>query len=192
MIDKQRIRSKLLQRRKGESIPSNVKKSKRIEQQLFNLKEYQQARTILYYVSIDHEVDTHHMIKQSLNTDKKILVPITDTSNHTIIPSLIQSWDNLKPGAYGILSATTTNPIKLSTIDMIIIPGIGFDTTGGRIGHGKGYYDRLLTQTTQAYRVALAFEFQIIDQIPTESHDISMDLIITENRILRCAQKNIK
>ena len=192
MVDKQRIRSMLLKRRKEECYSSIVKKSRKIEQNLFNLREYQLANSILYYVSFDQEANTHHMIKQSITQNKKILVPIPDITTQTIIPTLLQSWDHLKPGAYGILTPPHSDPIKLATIDMVIIPGVGFDISGGRIGHGKGYYDKLLTQIKQAIRVALAFEFQIIDKIPMESHDVTMDLIITESRILQCPQKNIR
>jgi len=186
MNKKESKRSLLLQRRKMESAESIKDKSILIQNHLFSLDEYQKARTIMYYVSFDNEVNTHEMIIASLSTNKTILVPLTDKQNLTITPSVIHAWEDLTPGDYGILAPSHEQALPVSIIDLIIIPGVGFDRTGNRIGHGKGYYDRLLSKTTHAIRVGLAFEFQVMDSIPTDTHDIIMDLIITEQQIIRC------
>ena len=75
--------------------------------------------------------------------------------------------------------------ISIDEVDLIIVPGVGFDSCGNRIGHGKGYYDKLL-KNSKASTIGLAFEFQVIEKIPSEKHDVSIDMIVTEKRILRC------
>jgi len=74
--------------------------------------------------------------------------------------------------------------VSLDTVDLIIVPGIAFDYAGHRIGHGMGYYDRLLSENIKAIKIALAFEQQLVEEIPTEHHDVSVDMIITEKRII--------
>jgi len=107
---------------------------------------------------------------------------------YTIIPSILTDWNHLSIGAYGILEPARSQivPIEPNTIDLVIIPGIGFDKTGNRMGHGKGYYDRFLPLAKKAIRIGLCFEFQIKDQIPTEPSDQKVDYIITEERIITC------
>ena len=189
MSEKESIRSSLLQRRSVEPWHSIQEKSNHIKQHLFNLEAYEKAQTVFYYVSYDHEVITHEMIKESLSTTKTILVPITHKYTHSITPSQLHSWEELIPQAYGILVPEREQSLPVTLIDVIIIPGVGFDRIGNRIGHGKGYYDLLLTKARHALFIGLAFEFQIIDYIPTEDHDMPMDLIITEKHILRCSNR---
>ena len=84
-----------------------------------------------------------------------------------------KKWDDLEPGSYGILEPNSEKIRKISTekIDLIIVPGIGFDSKGNRIGHGKGYYDNLLKNSKKAIHIGLAFEKQIVIKIPVEYHD---------------------
>ena len=96
----------------------------------------------------------------------------------------INSFDDLSPGALGVLEPSPEKRIRITpeSINLVIIPGVAFDLQGGRIGYGKGYYDRFLEQT-KAFRLALAFDFQIIDKVPTEKHDVPMNGILSESGI---------
>jgi len=91
--------------------------------------------------------------------------------------------DDMKKGAYGILEPKTVRKADENNIDVILVPGLAFDRNGGRMGFGKGYYDRLL-ESSKAVKIGLCYDFQILEKIPTESHDVPMNFVITEKEIL--------
>ncbi len=183
---KEKLRKEIKEKRIKQTKEENRKKSKEIKEKLFGLKEYRDAKIALFYVSYNGEVFTHDMIKEALN-EKKIAVPISNKKEQTLIISKLNNWEDLIESSYGILEPKKEKIKKISIeeIDLIIVPGIAFDLKGDRIGHGKGYYDRLL-KNTNAPIIALAFEFQIIKSIPTDRNDVPVDIIITEKRIIKC------
>jgi 5-formyltetrahydrofolate cyclo-ligase len=185
---KKDIRSTILKKRSNMPLSEVIEKSKRIKEQVFHMEEYKEAKTILLYVSYDNEVCTHEMIKESLAMKKQVVVPKTDMNNRTIICSSLTSWDNLIPGAYTILEQRQecVNEVPPESIDLMIIPGVAFDSHGNRIGHGLGYYDRLLEKKMRTHCLGLAFEIQIVKNIPTEKHDVKVEKIVTEERIITC------
>lgn len=184
---KDELRKKIKKIRSDLSKSEVFEKSELIKNKLFKMKEFEQAATILFYVSYDNEVFTHDMIKECMSIGKKAIVPKSIPSDSTLILSELSNWNDLEIGAYDILEPKNDSikeaPINL--IDLIIVPGVGFDEKGRRIGHGKGYYDRLL-KNANSLLVGLSFEFQLVDEIPTEKHDIKVDKIITEKRVIDC------
>ena len=185
-MKKKEIRKLLKNKRLQLSKDENLKKSKQIKNRLFLMDEFKKAKNILFYVSYNGEVFTHEAIEEALSK-KIVVVPISNKNDYSLIFSKLDSFNDLEEGAYGILEPKKDliKEISIDKIDLIIIPGIGFDLRGNRIGHGKGFYDRLL-KNTNALIIALAFDFQIIEKIPTENHDRSADIIITEKRIINC------
>ena len=185
---KDKIRKELIEKRKN--IPKNevLEKSNRIKNRLFEMHEFKQASAILFYVSYDNEVYTHNMIKECMSIGKKIIVPFSDKENRRLILSELNNWEDLEPGSYGILEPQKDKikETSIDKVDLIIIPGVGFDEHGCRMGHGVGYYDSLLKDSSNAHNVGLAFEWQIVDGIPTESHDMPVDKIVTEKRVINC------
>jgi 5-formyltetrahydrofolate cyclo-ligase len=183
---KEEIRKKLIEKRKNLSEKEVFEKSKQIKKRLFKMSEFQDANTILFYISYDNEVYTHELIKDSISNKKKVVVPVTDKKNKELILSKLDSWDDLALGAYKILEPKKEKIKKISNneLDLIIVPGVGFDSHGNRIGHGKGYYDKLL-KNSRAPTVGLAFEFQVVEKVPNEKHDVSIDTIVTEKRIIK-------
>lgn len=185
---KKSLREQFLMKRK-ELLKSEVKKkSLQIQHHLFSLQWYRTAQTILFYVSYDNEVDTHDMIRESLMNGKTVLVPKTDTQKKTICVSKLLSWDDLSPCAYSILEPREDciREVPVSSIELLIVPGVAFDLHGNRIGHGMGYYDRLLKTTFQAHSIGLAFEYQILTSLPAEEHDEKVEMIVTEDRSIQC------
>jgi len=185
---KNRLRRELKDRRSGLLKSEVLNKSNQIKERIFSLKEFKQAHAVLFYISYDNEVYTHDMIKESIPKGKRIVVPISDKENRRLILSEFDEWNNLKPGSYGILEPRKDKikEISVEEVDLIIVPGVGFDEKGRRIGHGKGYYDNLLRKSTKALRIGLAFELQIVDHVPTEEHDVPLDRIVTEKRVINC------
>ena len=186
---KEDFRRELMKIRKSLSKNEIGDNSYRIKESLFALKEFEQGETILFYVSYDNEVYTHEMIKESMALGKNVIVPVSDKKYRKLILSKLENWDDLKLGSYGILEpvGNKIKEISLEENDLIIVPGVGFDERGNRIGHGKGYYDDLLSKS-KAPHIGLAFESQIVKEIPTEEHDMPVDKIITEKRVIDCKQ----
>jgi 5-formyltetrahydrofolate cyclo-ligase len=185
---KKSLREQFLTKRKELSKSEVKKKSPQIQHRLFSLMRYRTAKNILFYVSIDNEVDTHDMIKESLARGKTVLVPKTDTTKKTCCISNLLSWDELSPGAYSILEPRQEciREVPISSVELIIVPGVAFDLHGNRLGHGGGYYDRLLKTAIKAHSIGLAFEFQILKSLPVEEHDEKVEMIVTEDRIIQC------
>ncbi|HEC81995.1 MAG TPA: 5-formyltetrahydrofolate cyclo-ligase [Thermoplasmatales archaeon] len=187
---KKKIREKIIEVRKNTSVEKIRKWSRDIEKRFFSLREYKDAETVMFYVSYDNEVYTHDMIKKALKEGKKVVVPFSDTKHNNITPIQIKDFEELKRGAYGILEPFYQHELVVSenVIDLVVVPGVAFDTKGHRIGHGLGYYDEFL-KTVTACKTGFAFEFQVLSEIPCEEHDVRMDKIVTEKRIIDCGIK---
>ena len=185
-MSKKHVRQILKQKRHNMSRDEMLSKSEKIKNTLFGTTEFQNAKTILFYVSYDNEVFTHDMIKSCINQGKSVIVPISNVENKSLILSEISDWTDLVEGAYGILepkkeSITTAS---IDEIGLIIVPGVGFDKKGHRIGHGMGYYDKLLHVCKDITKIGLSFELQLLDSLPVEDHDIKMNIIITEKQVI--------
>jgi 5-formyltetrahydrofolate cyclo-ligase len=160
-------------------------KSAKITEMLVATKEWQQAKTILLYYPKDGEVDTKEAIDAGLSKKKMVCLPSTDKKSGTITAYKITCLENLQTAAFGIPEPKKEqeNEIAPEKIDLIIVPGIAFDVHANRVGHGHGYYDKFLAAANNAKKVALAFDFQVVpEKIVCESHDVTVDQIITEKR----------
>ena len=163
-------------------------KTKRIEKRLFEFANFIEAKTSLLYINSGYEVVTKDILKRCFDYNKTVVLPSFNFEMQKI--SLLKV-DNLKTGLKrgenGILEPDTSKckTVPIQFIDIAIIPGFAFDEKGGRIGSGDGFYDRLIPMLPVTTRkVGLAYESQIIQQVPMESHDKHVDIIITENRII--------
>jgi 5-formyltetrahydrofolate cyclo-ligase len=185
---KKEIRRQTLQFRNTLSKKERAEKSVAISERLFSLANFLEAKAALFYVANKSEVATEDMIRGSLVYGKAVAVPRTNTKERIIVPFKIEDFDqDLIPGYKGILEPdpSRTKGFPVDQIDIAIIPGVAFDTKAGRIGQGGGFYDRLIpTLNITTRKVALGFECQIVQQIPMESHDKHVDIIITEDRTI--------
>ena len=140
------------------------------------------SECVMIYMSAFKEPDTYELLKKLIDLKVRICVPVSDTNTLTITPALISSVTDIKKGAYGIYEPTSVMPVNICDIDIVFIPGIAFSKKGDRLGFGKGYYDRFLSEF-HGLKAGICYDFQVIDDIPVSEHDIKMDLIITETRI---------
>jgi 5-formyltetrahydrofolate cyclo-ligase len=168
--------------------PDKDEVSKLICQKLVELPAYKAAKVVMYYVDVRSEVRTRHYLPQALTHDKKIVVPYCVEDELELFD--LKSMDELAIGMYRILEpkpelrGLPEKKVDVRDLDLIIVPGVAFDRDGGRMGHGFGYYDKLLQNARpDTPLVALAFECQLFDEIPTEAHDVFMDLLITEKAV---------
>ena len=162
--------------------------SRQICRKLGTLPEYVGAATVMFYVDLGSEVRTRHYLPVVWKDGKRIVVPYCVGEQLELF--YLESLDELAPGTLRILEpkvelrSRADRRADLSQIDLIVVPGVAFDHRGGRLGQGKGYYDRLLREVaSDTSLVALAFECQLFPQIPTQPHDIPMDKVITEKAI---------
>jgi 5-formyltetrahydrofolate cyclo-ligase len=165
-----------------------AEKIKAIEDRLFEFANFLEAKIALLYVNSDYEVQTKNIIKRSYEYRKVVVLPAFNPEQFSIkLLKVDKPRKELKPGPRGVLEpdAKKCKIVPIERIDIAIIPGLAFDEKGGRIGTGKGYYDRLIPRLTITTRkVALTLEEQIIPQVPMESHDKHVDIIITDQRII--------
>jgi 5-formyltetrahydrofolate cyclo-ligase len=186
---KQQIRSTMLEKRKGLPSSEVLQKSRSIKARVFALDEFRKAQRILFYVSYDNEVSTHEMIQESLAMGKQVVVTKVNKSNRSMSVSLLSRWEDLEACAYNILEPKPDciKEVPVDSIELMIVPGVGFDVKGNRIGHGMGYFDRLLQDNKKAHILGLAFECQLVEKIPVETHDVCMEKIVTEERVICCS-----
>jgi len=163
-------------------------KTKIIEDRLLEFANFLEAKTSLLYMNSSNEVATQEIIKRCFDYNRVIVLPAFIKETHEMSLMKIDNLESeLQPGPRGVLEPNPARckKVPIENIDIAIIPGVAFDEKGGRIGTGEGYYDRFIPQLTITTRkVALAFENQIIPQVPMESHDKHVDIIITEERII--------
>jgi len=181
MQTKNEIRRLIKEKREALDKNKKIKLDLQIQSNILSNSKFIEAKKVLFYVSFKNEVDTINLIKQSFE-QKEIFVPKVNEDELEIYR--IESLDDLEEGAYGILEPSNKNQrAKFVEIDLALIPGVAFDLSGHRIGFGKGFYDKL-NQNLTCLKVGLAYNFQIVDNIPAEKHDLPVDLIITENKII--------
>ena len=183
---KQTLKSRIYEKRKALSKEEIKGKSSKIKEKLFSLDEFKDAKNILFYVSFNDEVDTHEIIKELLdNKDKTIIVPYVVKNNPILQLSELKNFNELEPKTLGILEPKEnfTREFNPNKLDMVIVPGVVFDQNGHRIGYGRGYYDRFFHNLGKdVKKIGFAFDFQLVDKIPEEIHDVPVDIVITENR----------
>ncbi len=184
---KMEMRLKAKEIREKLSSQEVASRSQRIKEHLLKDPDFQKAEVVALYASFRNEVETFSLIKEAVDLKKKVCLPRTNLATKSLTFHLITGTENLIPGAFGILEPKKECPEVLpSKIDLIILPGVAFDKTGGRIGFGGGYYDRFLKQLSpETKKIALAYEFQVFpNQIPCLAKDVKVDKIITEERVL--------
>lgn len=161
---------------------SVAEKSRKIIKKVSRIEEFLTAKTVMIYMSLKNEVCADELIEIALKMGKNVVVPVTVGDD--IIPCEIGDIKNLKTGKFGIREPGEKN-VWDGDIDLVIVPGVGFSRHGGRIGFGKGYYDRFLEGKTSK-KIALAYSFQVVDDAFSDKFDIPMDIIVTEEELIYC------
>jgi len=158
--------------------------NERIHARLLELAQIKHANVVFCFLSHGTEVDTHNLVRTLSQQGKQIAVPKIINSEKMIAVAFT-SAEELVPGQLGILTPVSSEPIQ-ATIDVCITPGLGFSTTGARLGFGRGYYDQWFRENTVDARIAMAYECQIQEHIPVDGSDIAVEMIVTEQRTLPC------
>jgi 5-formyltetrahydrofolate cyclo-ligase len=154
--------------------------------------------SILAYVSFRSELNTRPLITQAWEAQCEVLLPRVIPGSGAMTLHRVTSWEELSPGTYGIpepmAAGGTAESMDSSNLPVaVFVPGLAFDTRGGRLGYGRGYYDRLRA-SWEAIRsdkdrplwIGLAYGMQLVEEVPMDDHDAVMDMLITENGVLHC------
>jgi len=193
-LDKKSIRKEIMEKRSKLTWEIIKEKSHIIEERLFNLEEYQKSNFIFSFISFKDEVHTHEIIKNSLNMGKRIGVPVTVIKPRKLLVSELKDFEKeLEIGYYGILTPKKEYQRILSPniVDLVLVPGVAFDVEGYRVGYGGGYYDRFFSSLKKdVIKIGLCYDLQILSQVPRDPYDIPVDLIISENRLIYCKNRN--
>ena len=180
-LEKDKIRKKILLKRKDLLKSAVNDLSGIISRKVLSIKKIKSAKTYLVYLPINNEVDTKFIINFLIQNQKKIFVPAYVEKSWVICG--LKNLDELKRNHFRTLQPKKIIKADISTIDVAIVPGVAFDKNGVRLGYGKGVYDRLLSNF-DGLKIGLAYDFQIVDKAPHEQHDLKIDLLISENKIL--------
>lgn len=177
-MDKTTLRNEIRAAKKAVPFYEKLQRSQAILQQVAQLPRFVEAQTVLLYWSMADEVQTHEFVEQWYHR-KTILLPCVDGDDLRL--RTYTGPESMVAGEqFGIGEPTGEEFTDYDSIDIIIVPGVAFDCHGNRMGRGRGFYDRLLQRTPNAYKIGIAFDFQLRDTIPTEPHDIAMDKVISE------------
>ncbi|MCC5912370.1 MAG: 5-formyltetrahydrofolate cyclo-ligase [Clostridiaceae bacterium] len=191
---KKSLRKELLQKRSELCEAEIFQKSTSIFDTLKNTDIYKNAHNIMLYLAFRNEVCTDDIIKDLLSSGKRIFIPLTvPKTKELIISELLDPEKDLEVGHFGVLEPIkeAVRPVNPEILDLVVVPGVGFDRTGYRVGYGGGYYDRFLPKLSSSTpTMALAFEVQMIDEAPTDEYDFPVQYIVTEKEFINCKNES--
>ncbi|MCR5214358.1 MAG: 5-formyltetrahydrofolate cyclo-ligase [Eubacterium sp.] len=204
---KKEIRRSVLQKRKSMDLALAKEYSDIICERIISLNPYKEAEVILSYMSFRNEVNMDKLMKDAINQGKEVYIPKVESGRRMEFYKFSGDGMGLVRGSYGILEPDTEKNLKIykdaGRKTLMIVPGVAFDESLNRIGHGGGYYDVFLsmlglnldelvaeegkTLGVKSYFTSLAvgYEYQIVDQIPADKYDIKPDYLVTEERVIK-------
>lgn len=146
---------------------------------------FRKAETIMIFLSMPQEVDTSPLAQEAWLSYKTVLAPRVSWEQRRMLPTEIQSLsDDVESGPLGVREPVSGLPVPVGEIDLVVVPGLGFDGQGNRLGRGRGFYDRFLAHRDfRGVTCALAFEFQVIQHVPAEENDVRMDMLVTDEQV---------
>ncbi|HET7658702.1 MAG TPA: 5-formyltetrahydrofolate cyclo-ligase [Bacillales bacterium] len=186
MVDKKKMRQQMINQIRKLNPEERLHKSHVAFEKLTALPEWQEAKTIGLTMSTLVEIDTEPLIRIAWEEGKRVAVPKADPKAKTMDFREIRSLGEVEEAFAGIREPILdlTTPVRPSEIDLLVVPGLVFNEKGYRIGFGGGFYDRFLVNF-HGKTVSLAFDFQVTYEIPTESFDRTVEMIVTNERVIR-------
>lgn len=154
--------------------------------------EYRRAAVIMIYLSTPQEIDTTPLARAAWGDMKSVLAPRVSWEQRRMLPTEIKSLTtDVQAGALGIREPVDGMPVPVSDIDLVIVPGLGFDMAGNRLGRGRGFYDRFLSHRDfRGVACGFAFEEQAVPEVPIDETDFLMDMLVTDQKVRRFTARN--
>jgi 5-formyltetrahydrofolate cyclo-ligase len=180
---KNSIRQILRQRKEAMNAENRLEKSKKVCYHILTL--IQEGETVMVYTSKEKEVNTKPLITKLFENGNPVIVPIIVKDDISLRLSYLRDFSVLVPSTFGVPEPIGNEILATGeNVDTIILPMLGFDRNGGRMGYGAGYYDRFLAKNQKVRKIGIAFACQEYDNLPVDENDIPMDYIITEDGIV--------
>lgn len=179
-MDKRDIRKKVKELRDSISKEKRKVESEILCKKIIESKEYKKSKKILSFMNFGSEIEIEILNRKIVEDGKKLYLPRAEKNGRI---SIVEYGKSFTIGSFGIREPI--GEVYNGDLDMIITPGLAFDRAGNRIGYGKGYYDRFFEKYSSVLKVAPIFEIQLFEKIPSEEHDIKIDMIITKNEFLK-------
>ena len=177
-MDKKELRIQIRAAKKAVPFCEKLSRSRAIMSKVEDLDRFREAKVVLLYWSMEDEVQTHDFVEKWYKS-KTILLPCVDGDDLRL--RQYTGADCMREGEqFGIGEPTGEEYTDLESVDAIIVPGVAFDKEGHRMGRGRGFYDRLLKSTPNAYKIGVCFDFQMVESVPVEPHDVMMDKVVGE------------
>ena len=153
--------------------------------------EFRQARAVMLFLSLPHEIDTTFALQSAFTEEKTVLVPKMIWEDSKIIPVRLPALDaECEQDRYGLRVPVHDEHISAGEIDLVVVPGLAFDAQGRRLGRGGGFYDRFLAQSDlRAWTCGFAFQEQLVPEIPTDANDRPVDMLVTDCQIYHFEKK---
>ncbi|MBU5481520.1 5-formyltetrahydrofolate cyclo-ligase [Blautia sp. MSJ-19] len=180
MEEKKQIRKQIFAARKAHTDQQIADWSREIAEAVTALPEYRDCRRMLAYADYNHEVMTKYIIEAAWKDGKEVAVP--KVVGQDMLFYKLTDFAQLEKGYFGIPEPATGEIVQWEDA-LMIMPGVAFDRANHRVGYGGGFYDRFLEKHPQVKRVAVAFEFQMLPEVPVEPTDISPEFIVTEKSV---------
>ena len=175
-MNKKQLRS-IIREKKRAMTPEEIREKSRIlMEKLLKTKLYQKAQTIYGYLSYNQEVQTLPILAKALEAGKRVAVPKVYGEEMRFL--YLEDLSQVAPGFGGIPEPIADSPVAEDPPALVLMPGLAFDREGHRIGYGGGFYDRFLAKEPEHPTVALCYEFQMVENLPVESFDVPVDLVL--------------
>ena len=191
MEQKNRLRRQAYDARNAQEDKDRVSES--AIRRFLDLPEYHKAKTVMWYLDCRSELRTRHALPSAIEGDRRVVVPyctVDEQGSNKLGLWHLESMDELVIGKWKILEPPRERwgepgkEVAPDKLDLVMVPGVGFDRHGGRMGNGQGYYDRLLTQARpDCPLIALCYESQLFDNLVVGPHDVYMDKVVTESAV---------
>ncbi|MBQ9638116.1 MAG: 5-formyltetrahydrofolate cyclo-ligase [Bacteroidales bacterium] len=181
-MDKQQLRKEIRAEKRAMPPAKKELQSQQVMARVEQLPAFNSASVVLLYWSMDDEVATHSFVDRWYRS-KTLLLPCVDGDLLRLRQYTGATCMQAGP-QFGIGEPTGKEYTELQRIDLIVVPGVAFDRECNRMGRGRGFYDRLLSTTERAIKIGVGFDFQLLDTIPTEAHDIRMNFVVTPREII--------
>ncbi len=179
---------KELRRRQAEIVPAELQRRSAAACQLLTEQPvYKRAESVMIFLSTAHEVDTSQLALQAWADLKTVLAPRVSWEQRRMLPIEIRSLaTDVELGPLGIREPVEGRPVPVTDLDLVVVPGLGFDQQGNRLGRGRGFYDRFLSLPDfHGVSCALALESQVVEAIPVAPLDVRVDMLVTDVKVRR-------
>jgi 5-formyltetrahydrofolate cyclo-ligase len=182
---KEALRKRYAALRRALTAEARRERAERASELLLGHEAFLRARCVLAYAALRFELDPAPVIARAHALAKRVALPRVDVESGELRLHAYMPGDELSESGFGVREPQASAPrVAADDVDLVLVPGLAFDVRGYRLGYGKGFYDRLLPSLTRATRVGLAFELSLLAEVPDDAHDVPVDALVTEKRVL--------